>query len=123
MRAGRSDTRSLGCAFLITGLFVLAAVAAVIFGIANATHIEHRTCSVADKDRTTKSDGNSDARVYTKDCGVLRVADSLFSGTWHSADTYAAIQPGHRYRFTTRGYRIPLFSMFPNIVRVEEVPS
>lgn len=121
MRAGRSDTGPLGCAILIIAIVVLGIIGSVVFAIANATHIEYRTCTVIDKDRTTKSDGNSDARVYTKDCGTLHVADSLLSGTWHSADTYASIRPGHRYRFQTRGYRVPFFSMFPNIVQVTQV--
>lgn len=118
----RSRFDLIGC----LPLAMFAVVPAVILGgiglsVANATHVEERTCTVSDKDRTSKSDGSSDARVYTEDCGTLHVADSLLSWTWSSSDTYAEIQPGETYEFTTRGYRVPLFSMFPNVVDVEPV--
>jgi hypothetical protein len=106
--------------------FGLAFAAAVGASVANATHVEHRTCTVSEKDRTTVSDGNggskSDARVYTENCGVLHVEDSLLSWTFSSSDTYASMKPDHTYRVTTRGYRIPFLSMFPNVVDAAEVP-
>jgi hypothetical protein len=110
-------------------LFVLVFVGVVGFNIANVTHVEHKTCSVTDKDRSVKinsdSHGNttssSDARVYTKDCGTLRVADSWLSWTFSSADTYASIHKGRRYDIATRGFRIPFLSMFPNVVEAKEV--
>jgi hypothetical protein len=113
-----------GIAFIMLAFVVLAA-AGITFSIINATHVEHRTCTVNDKDRTTvsDSDGNnkSDMRVYTDQCGVLHVADSLLSWTWHSSDTYASMKTGHTYRVTTRGFRVPFLSMFPNVVEAAEV--
>ena len=105
--------------------FVLLFVGAIVFGVVNATHMEdHTNCVVNDKDRTTKTDSNgnssSDARIYTDNCGVFQVADSLLSFTWSSADTYNSIKVGETYDFTTRGYRIPFFSAFPNIVEVRK---
>lgn len=95
------------------------------FGIVNATHVEHHTCTILDKDRTssTDKDGNtkSDARVYTRECGVFKVSDSLLSLTWSSSDTYAHLERGKKYNLTTRGFRIPFFSKFPNVVEVKEV--
>ena len=112
----------IGWGFLLIGLLFVAAVG---FTVVNATHVETMTCTVEDKDRTstTDADGNtkSDARVYTEECGVLHVEDSLLSWTWSSADTYAKMKVGETYRVTTRGFRIPFFSMFPNVVEVEEV--
>lgn len=99
---------------------VLAVVGAIGFFVANAAHVEHPTaCRVTDKDRTKSSDGSSDARVYTDNCGTFQVGDSLFEGHWSSADTFASIDPGETYDFKTRGWRVPFLSMFPNIVRVE----
>jgi len=103
---------------IIIGFIVLM----LIFGIANATHTStHIECLVTDKDRTGDRNGGSDMRVYTKNCGVFEVADSWLSLTWSSADTYNSIHRGSWYNFTTRGWRIPFFSSFPNIVGVEEV--
>ena len=103
--------------FLIVGL----AVGGIGFGIVSATHVETRTCHVTDKDRAAGRDGHSDMRVYTDDCGVLHVGDSLLSWHFNSADTYESIEPGHTYRVTTRGFRIPFLSMFPNVVDAQEV--
>lgn len=112
----------IGVAVLVVGF--------IVFTLINALHVqEHQGCVVTDKDRTTKvtSDGNggttsrSDARVYTENCGTFVVADSLLSWTWSSADTYASIKVGETYDFTTRGFRIPFFSAFPNIVEANPV--
>lgn len=106
----------------LLGLGIIILFVVLIVGsFVNALHTETMTCTVEDKDRTTNSDGKSDARIYTEDCGVLRTGDSLFSWQWNSADVYASIEPGHTYTVTTRGYRVPIFSWFPNVVGVEEV--
>lgn len=78
------------------------------------------TCTVTDKDRTTNRESGSDMRVYTSDCGVLKVADSILDGHWSSADVFSEIEPGGTYTFKTRGYRMPLVTAFPNIVEVVE---
>lgn len=118
-RLPRGDAPVLA-AFALGLAFV---TAAIVFGGINAFHTRTMTCTVTDKDRTTKVvDGNSssDARVYTSDCGTLSVGDSWLSWTFSSADTYAEIEEGETYEFTTRGFRVPFFSMFPNIVEVEK---
>lgn len=79
------------------------------------------TCTVTDKDRTQRQKGGSDARVYTEDCGTLQVADAMFKGHFSSADTYASIEVGHTYKLTVIGFRIPVMSTFPNVIKVREV--
>jgi|ERR1044072_6811404 hypothetical protein len=100
---------------------VLFIVGAVVVWVASVSHIEHRTCTVSEKDRARNSDGGSDARVYTEECGVLKVADSYTQGHLNSADTYSQIKPGQKYDFKLQGYRIPIFSQFPNIVEATPV--
>lgn len=103
---------------VVFGLFF---VGAITFGIINATHVEvHENCHVTDKDRTSGSgDQPSNMRVYTDNCGVFEVKDSWLSWTFSSADTYNEVTVDQTYDFTTRGYRIPFLSGFPNIVEVE----
>jgi hypothetical protein len=107
------------------GLGAIAAVLLILFAVgfsfAQNVNRQVRTCTVEDKDRTTGYKGKSDMRVYTTNCGVLKVSDSLINGHFNSADTYSQIQKGHTYRFTTVGYRFPLFSQFPNILEAHEV--
>lgn len=57
----------------------------------------------------------------TGESHVFEVTDSLWKGRFDSADVYNMILPGHTYKFTTGGYRIPLFSMYQNIYEVTEI--
>lgn len=105
--------------WLFGALAVLAIVAVPVgYVVACYHHVQHLTCTVEDKDRTSNN-GSSDMRVYTKECGNLVVQDATFRKNFHSSDTFAAIKVGERYEFTTIGYRIPFMSEFPNIVEVE----
>ena len=99
--------------------FVFLFVSVFGFNLANFFHVETRSCTVIDKDRTAGEDGKSNMRVYTKECGVLSVEDSFADGAWDSADRYSKLEVGKTYTMTTRGMRIPFFSMFPNIVEVK----
>lgn len=107
--------------YMFTALFACIFIAAIGFNVVNATHVETRTCHVTDKDRASGYKGKSDMRVYTTDCGVLHVGDSLLSWHFNSADTYESIHKGETYTVTTRGFRIPFLSMFPNVVDAQPV--
>lgn len=116
----RGDGLKWGIVAVVLLFFV-----AVTFSIVNATHVqEFQDCKVTGKDRTTSrdKDGNekSDARIYTDSCGTFQVGDSLLSWTFSSADTFGSIEEGKTYDFKTRGFRVPFFSMFPNIVEVSQ---
>jgi len=43
--------------------------------------------------------------------------DNLFYGKFNSGDFLVSLEVGSSYTFTSVGLRVPLFSMFPNIVR------
>lgn len=109
--------------FFAIAAFVLALAVGVGFGVKNALHEDVETCTVTSKERLPKGGdaGGFDQRVYTEECGVLTVGDSLFAGHFNSADTWNSIEEGHTYRLTARGYRVGFLSMFPNIVKAEEV--
>lgn len=120
---GRSNRTSMGAAFLILPLVALVIVGIVGGLFASYTNSQIQTCTVSEKDRTRDNEGNSDMRVYTNECGVLKVSDMFFAGEWNSADTYNSIEEGKTYEFKTTGYRIGLFSMFPIIREVNEVET
>lgn len=77
-------------------------------------------CVVNDKDRTKDEDGGSDMRIYTDNCGVFTVNDSILKSQFNSADKYAKIQIGKTYDFKANGWRIPVMSVFPNITGATE---
>lgn len=109
-----------GDSLAIFGLVFLLAIVGIGLGFASTMHVETVTCTVESKDRTAKREGGSDMRVYTADCGVLSVADSLPDFDFSSSDRFASIKEGKRYEFTTRGWRVPLLSWFPNIIKIKE---
>lgn len=107
-----------GGAFVLGCVLVVGLVVAGIAGGVWAVTVEHTEtgCTVTDKDRAGNNSGQSDMRVYTEECGTFTVSDSIVKGRWNSADTYARIEQGERYTFRTAGIRVPVLSMFPNIL-------
>ncbi len=98
---------------------ILFGVAVFVPGVvALASSRVETSCTVTDKDRVTGTEGKSNMRVYTEQCGVLNVEDSLLDLQFNSANVFSSIKVGETYDFKTRGLRIPLLSMFPNIVSV-----
>lgn len=63
--------------------------------------------------------------IYTKneneEIMVFEITDTLIYKRFNSADYYAGIETGKKYKFTITGYRIPFLSMYPNIIKYEEV--
>lgn len=97
------------------------AVAGLVFGIFQATGNETvaENCVVTDKSITALPDnGGSDMRIYTANCGTLKVGDNLFKGIFNSADIYGSIMEGETYTFKTTGIRFGLGSQFPTIYEI-----
>lgn len=78
-----------------------------------------RLCEIEDKESINKSDSH-EYRVYT-DCGNFVVEDEFWAGNFHASETYADLKKGKMYEIKTRGWRVPFFSMFPNIYSAKEL--
>lgn len=102
---------------LLVGLVLVAVVLVSVF--TGNMRGSKAGCLVTDKDRVASSNGGSDMRVYTENCGVMRVKDNLFTGTFNAADLYAGIEPGETYDFKVTGFRLPVLSQFPSIYDYE----
>lgn len=82
---------------------------------------------IKDKQISTESD-KADGKVvstyliYT-DQGVFRNDDAGWFMKYNSSDVYGNLDKGTRYTMKVYGWRIPIFSMYPNIVRAEEVKT
>lgn len=109
---------------VVSVLAVLLLGLTLLYSFAYYSEDSHTECVVSGKDRTTSvdSDGNSssDARVYTKNCGVFQVSDTIIKRKFNSSDTFGSLEEGGIYNFTTIGFRVGFFSMFPNIIEAEE---
>ena len=71
---------------------------------------------------SNKQDGKvtSTYLIYT-DAGVFRNDDAGWFMKYNSSDVYGNLDEGKHYRLKVYGWRIPIFSMYPNIVRAEEM--
>lgn len=109
----------------VIAFVVIGFVVAGVFALAKSYNAEHTDiCTVSSKESVTKVvDGNSqnEKRVYTEECGVFTVDDSIVKGQWRSADTYGKLKEGHKYAITYNGWRNGFLSSFPNIIKAEEV--
>ncbi|AIZ01771.1 hypothetical protein ArV1_084 [Arthrobacter phage vB_ArtM-ArV1] len=118
-RARRHD-RQKG---LMLGAFLLVAILLVgVVAVTQNASKQAQTCTVAAKHMTNDVQDGQSVRVYqveTEECGVMRITDNALQGVFNSADLFAAVREGQRYRFTTVGWRIPFLSQFPTVVKIE----
>lgn len=64
-------------------------------------------------------DTNGEYRLLT-DHGEFSIGDSLALMRWDSSTVAAKFEDGKRYRAEVIGWRVPLLSMYPNVVEVKE---
>jgi hypothetical protein len=77
-------------------------------------------------DKYVKRYGDSDKFFVVIETGdgkrvVLQNTDTIFAWKFNSADIQASIEVGKKYRIEAYGWRIPFFSVFQNIVKVEPI--
>lgn len=80
---------------------------------------------IKDKQISTQTDKEtgtveSTYLIYT-DHGVFRNDDAGWFLKYNSSDFYGKLDKDKYYRLKVYGFRIPIFSMYPNIVRVKEL--
>jgi hypothetical protein len=83
-------------------------------------HKRDVTVVVNDKERVCSS-GNGGCKylVYT-DHGTFKITDSLVIGRFTSSDAYGQIKRCHKYILRVYGWRVGLFSSYPNIVKATD---
>ncbi len=82
---------------------------------------------VSDKQISTESDADtgkvvSTYLIYTNQ-GVFRNDDARWFLKFDSSDFYGALEKGRAYDLKVYGWRIPIFSMYPNIVRMKPIET
>ena len=76
------------------------------------------TITVKDKERVTESDGSSTYLVFCES-EVFENADSISFWKWSSSDLYGQMDEGKTYDVTVAGWRLPLLSMYRNIITID----
>lgn len=114
----KEEKTNVGCSilFLIIGLIIFIS----IIPLFNST--TYTNVTVVDKSYSGESDGYL---VWVEDeNGVqyeLQNEDILLKGKFNSSTIQGKLKEGEKYNITTIGWRIPLFSSYPNIVDYEKV--
>lgn len=107
------------------GLILLLAIGSQMFFNFNDTEY---TITITDKERIYKGSGDSSSSKYlvfgddeNSDSLVFENTDCFIRGKWNSSNLQGKMKEGNTYRITVVGYRVPFFSMYQNIIKVEEV--
>jgi len=123
----RSRTRSDETADKIKLIMSVVVVTFVlVFWAAFNLNVQELQGTVGDKfiKRTSKFEDSYHVMIENHDGKViLQNRDSWWWGKFDSADVQYRMEVGKEYRLTVTGWRIPLLSMFQNIVKVEEIPK
>ena len=105
--------------------FILTIILALVIFLGNASlsFNDHTyIITVTDKERVNYNDGGK-YLIYGHANGstiVLENTDELLRGKINSSDIYAEIEVGKKYEVTVVGWRIPLLSMYENIIEFKE---
>lgn len=85
---------------------------------------ETHTTVVTHKERVCSGDGDSVTCKYLifTEAGTFELTDAIFGARrFNSSDVYGRIRVDRTYKITSYGWRLPFFSQYPNIDKIEEV--
>lgn len=105
----------LGLALIVI-LFVIALFWNIFVAYGTEAVVHGATVEKSERVCDGGKTGKCSYLIFT-DKGVLKNADTLLRGKFDSSDLYAAIKVNQSYDFTTVGYRVPFFSMYPNVLK------
>jgi len=107
----------------VTWIAIVGALVVVSIPLAiDYQEFHYATLEVCEKERSATSEG-AEYRIYT-DQGTFVMKDAWFAGRrFDTADEYGSLQTDTVYEVTFKGWRVPILSLFPNIVELEKVPS
>lgn len=77
------------------------------------------TITIVDKQYVKKNDGGY-YLIFTRHNDVFKNVDSLVNLKFNSSSVYGQLEKGRTYCVYVYGWRIPLFSLYPNIVSVHQ---
>ena len=105
-------------AVIAISTIVLLLVGAITMSVVINTTTSYETFTVTGKERVTTKD-SSKYLVYTNTT-TFEVTDTWIYGRFSSSDFYGQVTVGKTYRAKVQGWRVPFFSMYQNILTLEE---
>ncbi len=105
----------------LVGVAVIGLCAVTTLAYQHGTCCENVTFTVNKAERVVS--GKTSKYLIFTDKGVYENTDALWHGKWNSSDVYNKIATKKTYEARTYGWRMPFFSVYPNILDVRELPS
>jgi hypothetical protein len=118
----RAKRRQRRTGYGVGVVFLLIIVIGIFTAVAYKNSDRVVTAKISYKDRVCKStDQGSDCEylVFT-DQGTFKVKDTLLYLNFKSSDVYGRLEIGSTYRMKVAGWRLGIFSQYPNIVEVQQ---
>lgn len=81
---------------------------------------QSRKITVRKTERVVIPEGKSSRYLIFAEDGVYQNTDNLLRMKFDSADIYSQLQEGKTYMCDIYGWRVPLLSIYPNIVKCKE---
>lgn len=100
------------------GIIIIAIYGIFQFSYGNEQTI---TCVVNDKWTKRVSSKSGDKYLVSCDDEVYEISDLTFKGKFNSANIYAGLKKGRKYKIKVTGYRFGFFSSYQNINEYKEV--
>ena len=120
----KKNTRTFFVVIMIAVILVLSIGYEAIFSFNDTEY----TITVTDKERIYEGSGDTSSSKYLvfgdDDNGnslVFENTDCFIRGKWNSSNIQGQLKEGNTYKVTVVGYRVPFFSMYQNIIKIEEV--
>lgn len=109
--------------YILGGLLVLLLV--VAWPVVYVGSKQDVTFTVDSMERVTKGDGNGGVTsyyvVFTEEGETYANKDSFLFFKFNSSDIQGRLDEGKTYKATIAGWRLPFFSVYRNILTVEEI--
>ena len=120
----KKNTKTFFVAIMITVILVLSIGYEVIFSFNDTEY----TITVTDKQRIYEGSGNTSSSKYlvfgddeNGNSLVFENTDCFIRGKWNSSNIQGQLKEGNTYKVTVVGYRVSFFSMYQNIIKIEEI--
>ena len=103
----------------IVTLIVLIFLILLPIGLTVIAYTNNQNIQITVKDKYIKN-AKSDGKYLIVDTenNTYEITDLFFKGKFNSTDIYNQLEEGNTYEIEISGYRIPIFSMYPNINKI-----
>ncbi len=105
----------------ISILFTIIIIGVIVYSVAYYSSVEEVTITVTDKERIIETDGDKTTSKYLvfSDAETFENQDEFFMGKWNSSDVQGQLKNDSTYTAKVIGWRLPLFSMYRNIISIK----